>query len=81
VRKLPARLPEKRLLTEADIVKPIAPKDMGYALFDPQERQPQAKERTMAHKAMPASRKAYHEEFAGRVIEMLEKGTAPWQKP
>lgn len=25
--------------------------------------------------------KAFHEEFAARVIAMLENGTAPWQKP
>ena len=28
-----------------------------------------------------SSRSVFHEEFAAKVIEMLESGTAPWQKP
>lgn len=32
-------------------------------------------------KPQKAKRPPYHEEFAGKIIERLEKGTAPWQIP
>lgn len=32
-------------------------------------------------KMMPTDKKHFHEEFAEKIIAMLEKGTAPWQQP
>lgn len=34
-----------------------------------------------AQKPQKAKRPPFHEEFAGKIIERLQEGTAPWQIP